>query len=321
MPVTPDARTRGPLELDGWAEFNRVTWNVRPERVTLATSDQELPHIDACLYHDGRGRIRRPPRNIYTPVVFSPTATMSLARITRQWHDAADLFVRLIQERGLAGTMALPPEIHDVRPWIWAGFTVGVRYTAWLDTPYDFSLADGSVRNKARKADRAGYRCTRESRPDHVIRCLEDTEGRQGFDHRLKPGDLEAAADLLGPDHFRTYLSYAPDGTPAAARIMLHNPGARAIDWVAGTLGEHLNSGATQALIHFALDDLAAASANGFDFAGVNIPSVAAAKEAWGAVVTPYYTVSAPRGRFALARGAATRLAAIASRALPRRNR
>jgi hypothetical protein len=58
-----------------------------------------------------------------------------------------------------------------------------------------------------------------------------------------------------------------------------------------GTRGAHLQSGATQLLIHDVLEDLQAAGAAGFDFEGANIPDVAAAKLNWGGQLVPWYRV------------------------------
>jgi hypothetical protein len=57
------------------------------------------------------------------------------------------------------------------------------------------------------------------------------------------------AARRVGDNAFRAYVAYAPDGTPAGGRIVLHHRGWQAVDWIAGTRKEYLQSGATQLTI------------------------------------------------------------------------
>ena len=126
------------------------------------------------------------------------------------------------------------------------------------------------------------------------MECLKETEDRQGFSHGLTTADICLAKDLLGEEHFKCYGCYAPNGEIASARIILHSHGSRAIDWVAGTKREFLNSGATQAVIAFALENLASKGAIGFDYSGANIPNVAAAKATWGGPLVPFYVLRSP---------------------------
>ncbi len=88
-------------------------------------------------------------------------------------------------------------------------------------------------------------------------------------------------------------ICYAPTGEPASVDVDLYHPGSRAVGWVGGTKTEHLQSGATQLLQGYVLEDLQAAGATGYDFVGANIPSVAAAKATWGGHLVPFYSVEA----------------------------
>jgi len=289
------------LTLDGWLEFNHQKWGLSPVKLNLSESAGGRPAVKLVLYTDGKGRIKLPKRNPYMPMTFLPTDTESIPRLSRQWLSVSDMVVKEFRERGVVNAISFPPSIVDVRPWKWGKFQVGVNYSFYIEFPYGTEVADRSVNKQVRKAAKFGYTCERTSEMSGIIECLEDTEERQEFDYRLGVEDLEICQRLLGQDIFRAYVCYAPNGDVASARVILSYPGASAVDWVAGTKRNYLSSGCTQLLISFALEDLQLAGASGFDYAGANISSVAAAKATWGGQLVPYYTIRQPNLR-ALAR-------------------
>lgn len=281
---------QSPLLLDGWLEFNRLKLHIQPLRMIYALGEAESPAIETVYYINRAGKLVSGLAP-YLPVHFKPTPTQSIHRIYRQWLAVAEPMVRDMRKRGICGSIALPPEVTDVRPWQWAGFQVSVRYTFYNEFPWNIQHIDPAVRRKIKQAHQAGYRCERSSNLQHALDCLKETERRQGFRDDFSVGDLEKLRELLGDEYFRTYVCYAPDGEPASTRLILHSPRSRAIDWMVGTRTKHLPSGATQLLIQHVLDDLQAAGASGFDFEGANIPSVAASKMNWGGQLVPWYIV------------------------------
>jgi len=283
-----------PLTLDGWLEFNRYKWDVKPLMVRLSEEGKELPAIEAVLYLNRRGRIVQPPLNPYLPVSFYITPTEKMSRIYRQRASLNKLLVEEFIRRGTKGSVTFPPEMFDVRQWQWNGFLTQVRYTFFIDLPYSIALSDYSVRKHVNKARRKGFTCERGTKDmfAEVIACLAETEARQRFSYRLNVKDLELALSLLGEESFRIYVCRSNSGEVASARIILSAPGLRAIDWVAGTKKQFLSSGATQLVILYALTDLAEQKAIGFDFAGANLPTVSAAKTVWGGKLKSYYVVS-----------------------------
>ena len=284
---------QSPLLLDGWLEFNRYKWAVTPLRLKLSEEGKELPAIETVLYLDKKGRIVQPPLNPYLPVAFYPTSTDKTTRLYQQWLRMSELLVEEFVKRGVKGSVAFCPEVMDVRQWQWHGFLAEVRYTFYLEIPYDIELSANSTRGKVRKAERAGFVCEVAPKKmfSEVIQCLAETESRQKFSYKLDVKDLEVALDLLGEDVFRTYVCRSKSGELASCRIVLSVSGSRAVDWVAGTREDFLSSGATQLLIWYVLKDLAQRGVTGFDFAGANLPSVSASKADWGGKLTPYYAI------------------------------
>lgn len=286
-----------PLFLDGWLEFNRVKWNVQPLRFMYSPDGSHLPAVEAVLYLNKRGKIVHPRINPYLPIAFKSTPAQSQYKRDRQWLEVATPLARDMCVRGLRSTVAFAPEAADIRPWQWAGFHSNVRYTFYIDFPFDLQLIDKATRNRIRKAHKEGYRCERTTNMAHVHACMQATEQRQRFHWGLTVCDLECARTLLTDESFRAYVCYAPNGEPASVSVDLHCPGTRAVGWLGGTSMHHLQSGATQLVQAYVLEDLEAAGATGYDLAGANIPSVAAAKLSWGGRLVPFYRVEAYTAR------------------------
>jgi hypothetical protein len=126
---------------------------------------------------------------------------------------------------------------------------------------------------------------------DPLMECLAETERHGGFSYGIDPREMRVAQSLIGSDSLRIYVCFDPEGRPAAATAFLHSPGARAIEWLAGTRRTSLTGGASCLLFHHSLDDLSSAGASGVDFAGANIPNVALFKSQWGARLAPTYGI------------------------------
>ena len=285
------------LTLDGWLEFNRLKWGLSPVKLKLFESSSERPAVEFVVYTDKKGRIKTPKLNAYLPMIFSPTDTLSIPRLGRQWLSVGKLAAKEFRERGVINAVSFPPLIMDIRPWKWNHFQANVNFTFYSKFPYDVKTAERSVRAKIRKANELGYICERTSQMEDIVECLNDTGERQGFTSRLDAGDLNTCQSLLGSDVCRAYVCYAPDGEAVSARVALTYPGASALGWVAGTKRRYLSDGCAQLLWLFTLEDLQNSGASGFDWAGANIPSVAAAKAAWGGQLVPYYTIRQPNAR------------------------
>lgn len=99
-----------------------------------------------------------------------------------------------------------------------------------MDFAYDIEFEDPAIRRQVKKAPRLGYTGERASKMSDVVECLEDTGGRQEFDHGLNANDLETCQYMLGSAVLRPYVCHASNGDPASARIVLSYPGASAVD-------------------------------------------------------------------------------------------
>lgn len=279
--------------LSRWGEFNRLKWRCGVEHVKLQSLHSEA--TGECLFFfNERGKFVLPPQNPYHPSLFRSTVSHKPYRTNKQWHEIANLLMdRLLQIRG-SMILHLPPDITDIRPFLWRGFKAEVKYTYCVQLPYSLDLASKSIRNKIRKATAGGYRTFRSDNMEHAYQCLRETEKRQGFSHRLTVQDLELARDLMGEDTFRCYICYSKEGEPVSANLSLLLSPKRAIGWIAGTKSAHLTNGVAQQVQSFEFEDLAALGVREFDFTGANLASVSESKADWGGELLPYYVVRKP---------------------------
>lgn len=278
---------------DEYAAFVRAAFHFQSRRINTAPTPGALPNVEAMLYLDAKGRVALPPATPFIPVGFTVTPTNKRARLDRMWIDCCGLLADEFLKHGLHGQISLPPEITDIRPFMWKGFLPGLRYTFMVDFPFDATQLDPAVRKQVAKTMAAGYVCRRAGKADveAIMGCIRQTEQRQGFSYNVSESVLEKGLEIVGEDRFRMYVAMAPGGGVASCRVVLHAAGGTAIDWIAATATEHLKSGATQAAIQFALQDLEGNGAKNFDFAGAGLPTVSAAKACWGGRLTAYPTI------------------------------
>jgi len=278
-----------PLMLDGWLEFNKYKWGLKPKRLKLKISDNG-PTLETVIYLDNKGRIAMPRLNPYLPIVFHPTSTKLPYKLRYQWLSISELLAEKFKKRGLRSSVSFSPNVEDIRSFQWEGFLSEPRYTFFLNFPIDFNEIDHSVRKNINKAKTNGFYVQPTFDFQKVIECLSDTEERQGFSYGLTPSDLEMADKLMGEEHFRCYTVFAPDGEPASSRIVLKG-NSIALDWVAGTKRKFLKYGVSDHIVYSVLNDLADSNVRIFDYCGANLPTVQNMKSRWGGELKVLYNI------------------------------
>jgi len=280
----------GPLFHEGWIEYNRLKWKLEPFYIQPT---QAGAGVNAVFYTDKTGKIRTPKLNAYSAIEIQYTPTTDYSKIYRQTIDFLNELIERIKDRKIQNHIYLPTSILDIRPFQWNGFMAQTAYTFVIEFPYSLSIANSSVKKNINKASKNGFIIKRvTSNFKSIIDCVKDTENRQKFSYGLTEKDLELLNSLMGEENFRCYAAYDQSGNVKATRIVLHSKNHRAIDLVAATDKNVLDTGITQLLINHILEDLQLAGASSFDFAGAGIPSVAQAKANWGATLTPYYLIT-----------------------------
>ncbi|WP_164545782.1 GNAT family N-acetyltransferase [Paenibacillus albus] len=276
--------------LQKWAEFNRRKWNCKAELMTFRAEGTEA-ECTSLFFMNRSGKLFLPPLNYYNHVVFKPTPTSKNYKLTRQWLRVAEQMTLEMTNKGCTVDFVFPPEINDVRPWRWANYQLGVKYSYRIKLPYEDSASDTTVRKRIEKANALGYVSRQADRMEDVHVCLIETAKRKGFKQDLTVEDLELMRSILGDDIFKAYVCYSKDGEPVSASVELVLSKECALGLMLGTKKEHLQSGVAYQMTAFMLQDMAALGVEQYDFCGANIPSVAESKSKWGAELVPYFTV------------------------------
>ncbi|QDU81312.1 hypothetical protein Pla110_30530 [Polystyrenella longa] len=275
----------------GWREFNERLWNITSEELTYTPRGENGPSLEVIAYKDKSGRFVLPSMHPNWHMQFQHTNTTSSARIYRQWDELSKLMVDDMVATGTHGRIAFPAEITDVRNWLWTGFRSHPLYTIMITFPYSVEDAESTTRRRYKKSVNAGFQVQPAKDTADVIPCLMGTEKRKKFDHCLTAESLQMGLDLMGPDKFRLYVAYAPDGEPASARLVIMEEGGICYDIAAGTQEKYLTVGATQHTIGHVLMDVQQAGATAFNFSCANIESVSPAKLCWGGQLVPLHGI------------------------------
>ncbi len=276
-----------PAELPGWVEFNAWRTGLKPYLVSARDGSAE---IRAILYLDARGQVRVPDLARYLPVVFV-TGRQRTSGQTAEWLRAAGPLADEMKRRGVPHRVHLPPEVSDVRPWLWRGFLVGVEYSYVLDLPVDARGIDHGHNSNSNKAARLGMTVEKVDDPILVVACLAESAARLGYRLEIGGRELLEAQRLLGSDHLRMYLCRDHEGEAASSCVLIHAPGHPAFAWLTGTVTARLADGAGHLVWRFVFDDLLAAGATGVDLGGPNSPAIAAFKSRWGSRLVPMYNI------------------------------
>jgi hypothetical protein len=283
-----------PLFLDGWAEFNKYKWGLTPKRERVRSTSNKEAFIDYVIYLDRKNKIRMPKLNNYLPMHFFPTQEGKLLTQRNQWLSASEELVKKFSDYGLANAICFTPNIFDVRMFQWYGYVVEPRYTYYIDFPLDVLQVSSEVRRRIAKCTKNNFIFEKTNNLSDVFHCIVDTAKRKNLNFYLTLDDLKVVAQLIGEEHFRTYVSYTPQGRPASASIMLHYPGCRTFYWIAGTVKEQLDTGVSQFTLRNTFEDLHKAGSTGVDFGAATSAELDHYKNDWGGQLVSYYMVMEP---------------------------
>jgi hypothetical protein len=292
----------GAVAQSGWREFLASWQHLTPDDLSAADTTTGVS-VTLGLYRSSRGRLVVPHDSPFVPVTIEHGDTVGARRLERRWLSLTERIGQELLHERVARPWNLPPGIVDVRGFQQAGFRLESRFTSVVDLPWQETSAVKKVRQRARRAVTEGFTAARGTDPGEVLRCLTETEERKHFRYRIDEATLRLGVEILGSDRFRFYLARASSGEVASARVVICSDDGDALGWVSGTRTRFLASGVQQLMTRATLEDLSNDGFATFDWAGVNIPSIASAKEDWGGRLTPF-TAAFPRNGWDIAQGA-----------------
>ncbi|MBN1824791.1 MAG: GNAT family N-acetyltransferase [Candidatus Eisenbacteria bacterium] len=232
-----------------------------------------------------------PPLTAYAGMVLADPESEKACEGTEDTLRRASVLESALRLRFALSWTVHHPSTPDLRPFVWNGWESIPRYTYLLPLRADGDLWSGlksSLRNKIRKAEKAGIRARRAEDLSGAIRFYADSYEKHGASPPIPPERLLAWFDGLRREGIaRGYLAEDERGEPLAFRIALVD-GERAYDWVAGADTARLSDGATPLLYWKEIEDLRA-DREFLDMMGANTPTIAGFKSGFGGDLVPYW--------------------------------
>jgi hypothetical protein len=220
-------------------------------------------------------------------------------RVNREFADL------VVEELNLASpttlfSMVCHSQFRDPRPYEWADFDVGTRFTYRIDldgsTPDDILAgASKSLRREVRDARDLDVSVEREG-VDELRRIFEETKARYAEQGKSFPQTWPYVRDLfeaLG-DRARVYVARADDGEFLTGVTALYSP-EDAYFWQGGSRTIH-DGVAVNSLLHVRIiedivDDPPAESVRRYDLHGANTERLCRYKSKFGGELVPYHVI------------------------------
>lgn len=186
--------------------------------------------------------------------------------------------------------------LTDLRPFIWDGWQVGLRYTYEVPIHDLDKLWDGAeqnIRRLIKRCDQAGMK----------LAANDDFETFYGF--HLATCQRKGLSPYLPFERFKTlydslhargcaqiFFAVLPDGKPVAAQIVLTTSHPVTHTWAAGSDAEHLDTGASAFLRWKVFEELNKRGFRYNDLTDAMNPPVAKFKSQFGGELVPCFIVS-----------------------------
>ncbi len=241
-----------------------------------------------------RGRIRQLSTPVLSPhggLLCAPVPSKGPAKVEAEWNRAARVLADHLTRSYGHVRLIHAPSIQDVRPFTWAGWEAGVRYTYQLSFPDLDSIwerLERRTRTVIRKAERAGFHFRATDDMDLLRRQYTSVYARQDEKAPVDPALVERFAQgVLGKNLAEAFVVESAAGE-AASIVVFVKGFDTAYAWVAGQNPAYASSGSAS-LLYWRF--LAQTTCGKFDFGGANIPSIALFKRGFGGDLVSYFTV------------------------------
>ncbi len=220
--------------------------------------------------------------------------------------EAMGEFAAWCEQHAAYCRIVLPPQVVDVRPFLWRGWRTEVRYTYKIPLEHGVhQIFRQNVRRNLRDAREANLR-TECLTGEHAHGALRETVAatfrRQG---EAPPLPAQAWDDYLALlsvcNNVATMGVFRGDAVLATIAIGVDPPtatgaGQSAYELIAGTTDEGIPVGASAMALCSAFE-FASGKVGEFDFAGANMETIAHYKRGFGGTLTPYLAVEWSRSR------------------------
>lgn len=268
-------------------------------------------HIHGCFQQEalvgGMVLIEDPPRvalnryhfGPYLGVVLPPAVPKYLTNLRRH-RDVMTVLANYAKEHFKAIDCHMVPEVVDVLPFVWAGYSTYVTYTYRIDlTDLDqvWRNMEDKRRNDIRRAERDQITVDDKAKIEDVLGLAEKTYQRQEEEVHFSALATRVERALLPDNQCRCFVAHDTDGTPLAGIFIVWDE-KEAYYFLGGYNPEgHRGAGALAIwqAIRYAGTSL---GLQHFDFLGSHVKQLERFFRDFGGVWTPTYNVSWERNTF-----------------------
>jgi Acetyltransferase (GNAT) domain len=250
---------------------------------------EDPPQVAINRYHFGP----------YHGVVLPAALPKYLTNLKRH-RDIMTALANYAKERFKKIDCYLAPEVVDVQPFMWAGYSVRVTYTYRIDlTDLDqvWRNMEDKRRNDIRRAERDGITVDDKVRIEDVLRLTEKTYQRQEGEVHFSELATRIEHALFPQNQCRCFVARAPDGTPLAGIFMVWDE-KEAYYFLGGYDSEGHRGAGALAIWHAIRYAGANLGLQRFDFLGSYLIKLERFFRDFGGIWTPRYDVFWERASF-----------------------
>lgn len=235
------------------------------------------------------------PLTPYLGILFRKRQAKYVYSISREKEISQEI-ARILKKDFHCVYLKFPPGSIDLQPFLWGGFSAGIRYTYIinLDNSLDniWKSMDDQCRGTIRKAERDGIRIVSTDDFGEAFNQVEKTFTRQNMVTNFKSAAFRYNEALRQGDQCRSFLAKDMKGNViAVAYIVWDNH--RSYYFLGGYDSERSHRGASSLAIweaiKFTKEGLGLSE---FDFGGSMIQTIERFFRKFGGEQIPYYTVS-----------------------------
>jgi hypothetical protein len=242
----------------------------------------------------GPRKIANPMLTPYLGVIFPKFDAKYVTRISAEI-EIATAFAKFLKSEFESVYFHFPPEVEDLRPFIWEGFQTGLRYTYRLSLKSVDSVLtnmDKKCRRDLASAKNHGVEIEINAPFTEVLRLCEKSRQRQGTNTSFWPAAERVEIALRRAGHCQGFLARNREHAAIAAVWIVWDE-KRAYYLLAGYDDSGSSSNAValalwRAIQYTAMD----LKLPEFDFVGANIPSLERFFRKFGGTLKPMYTIS-----------------------------
>lgn len=188
-------------------------------------------------------------------------------------------------------SMAFPPDVTDMQPFIWNGFRTSVRYTYQLDLLQEgdvMSMYSSKTRNSIKKAIKLGVQIEKNPLEVDVLNQLNDNAAQQGFSY-----DQDALSRLVAVAKERHGLVYSATYNIQSVATAVSIADEHSAYYLFGGIDRKANiQGVLGYVLHAIIEDYQNKGLSIFDFEGSMIPAVENFFRGFGGKQVSYFMIA-----------------------------